>query len=429
MSAGEPPVAVFLGPSLSLEAASPLLEAVYLPPAQFGDVYRLIGGGMRAIVLVDGVFHGRAPVWQRELLYAMESGIRVYGASSMGALRAAELHPHGMVGIGTVYEWYVTGEIDGDDEVALLHAGAEQRYRPLTEPLVNLRFNLREAATRGLVERDEAAAMTAELAAMPFWERTTSVLWDAPACRALDPPRLARLRAFFGRDAIDVKRRDAALALAEVARRERDPAPAATPTVVATIPGASHHDRFRLLERAFHRPGGEPIRGRALADRVLADPARRRLVRWSLAARFFARQWALDHDDVVSATTLAVLEDDALLSTLPDLEMEELRPVASRAAIARALPHVAAWCERSGAAPSPEVNAILTERFRGAIEHLTAQDQPSACDPFLRAVWAIERGPAYFGYATWTLAAELLGELQVTGALASLLGRWDQEDA
>ena len=100
---------------------------------------------VRAIVLVDGVFHGRAPVWQRELLCAMESGIRVYGASSMGALRAAELHAHGMVGLGTIYAWYVTGEIDGDDEVALLHAGAEQRYRPLTEPLVNLRFNLREA--------------------------------------------------------------------------------------------------------------------------------------------------------------------------------------------------------------------------------------------------------------------------------------------
>jgi hypothetical protein len=466
------PIVVFLGPSLPREEASSLLDARYLPPAQFGDVYRQVGDGVRAVVLIDGVFHGRAPVWHREIICAIENGIRVYGASSMGALRAAELRPHGMVGIGTIYEWYAAGEIDGDDEVALLYADVDQRYRLLSQPLVNLRFNLREAATRGLVAPPQAAAITADLAALPFWERTTVALWDTPTCRALDPDRLAGLRAFFERDWVDLKRRDAARALEEVARREREPAPAALPA--APTAGASHHDRFRLLEREFRRDDGEPIRGRALVERVLADPARRRLVRWSLFARFFARRWSLDHDDVVSAAALAAgsppppspdrlreisltaaehaalasrsdlwtwlvsqpaarfgllqtLQDEALLSSLPDVGVEALRPVASRAALARALPYVAAWCERSGAAPPPEEEATLADRWRAALEHLVAQGHPSACAPFLHAVWALDRGPVHFGYATWSLASELLGELQIAGAVASLAGLLEGE--
>jgi len=80
-------VAVFLGPSLTQDEAAALLDARYLPPAQFGDVYRLIGSGVRAIVVIDGVFHGRAPVWQREILAAMRAGLRVYGARAWGTSR------------------------------------------------------------------------------------------------------------------------------------------------------------------------------------------------------------------------------------------------------------------------------------------------------------------------------------------------------
>lgn len=506
MNAGEAAIAVFLGPSTP-EGASPLVNATYLPPAQFGDVYRLIGGGIRAVVLVDGVFHGRAPVWQRELLYAMESGIRVYGASSMGALRAAELHHHGMIGIGTIYEWYATGEIDGDDEVALLYAGAEHRYRSLTEPLVNLRYNLREAVAQGIVELAEAAAMLADMAAMPFWERTRSAFWETPACRALEPSRSARLRAFFEREAIDLKRRDAALALAEVARRERERAPGVGPEISQSPSGPSYHDSFRLLERAFRPASGETIRGRVISDRILAAPARRRtestgdaaprprpeqhdgrsqdrleargrsrLVRWSLAARFFAWQWALTDADIVAsaareeparatlpgaaelcARSLTVaehaarstrarlwawlldqpvdrfglsssLQDEALLSALPDVDMAALQPLAARAGIARALPYVAAWCERCGAQPPLDTMAALEARWRTALDRLASQGQASDCEPFLHAVWALDKGPVHFGYATWSVASELLGELQIIGAVGPLLDAWDRED-
>ena len=69
----------------------------------------------------------------------MEEGIQVLGASSMGALRAAELHGFGMIGYGTIFEWYRDGLIDGDDEVALWHEPEEgEKYRKERKSLENL---------------------------------------------------------------------------------------------------------------------------------------------------------------------------------------------------------------------------------------------------------------------------------------------------
>ena len=42
----------------------------------------------------------------REILAAVRKGVRVVGASSMGALRAAEMDTLGMTGIGEVYRMY-----------------------------------------------------------------------------------------------------------------------------------------------------------------------------------------------------------------------------------------------------------------------------------------------------------------------------------
>ncbi|MHC5861232.1 TfuA-like protein, partial [Nostoc sp.] len=125
-------VAVFLGPSLTQKQARQILHADYYPPACKGDIYRIMAFGVETIVLIDGLFHNTPSVWQRELVDALEEGIQVLGASSMGALRAAELHNFGMIGYGKVFEWYRDGVHDGDDEVALLHGLPEAEFRPLS---------------------------------------------------------------------------------------------------------------------------------------------------------------------------------------------------------------------------------------------------------------------------------------------------------
>ena len=48
----------------------------------------------------------------------MAAGTQVFGAASMGALRAAELAPFGMIGVGAIFAAYRDGRLTGDDEVA-----------------------------------------------------------------------------------------------------------------------------------------------------------------------------------------------------------------------------------------------------------------------------------------------------------------------
>ncbi|MEQ8660580.1 MAG: TfuA-like protein, partial [Gammaproteobacteria bacterium] len=221
------PLAVFLGPSLAPATARTLRPANYYPPVRMGDIYRLLASGVETIVIIDGVFHQSTPVWQREILAALEAGIRVVGGASMGALRAAELAPYGMEGVGTIYGWYRDGIIDGDDEVALVHADAELGYRAVSEPLVNLRHNLARAHARGLIDASAHDALVACAKAACFSERSWRALAAAAPWQDLPRPRRAALDAFVAGALEDLKRADALAVLAHLGAAR--PAPAAPP--------------------------------------------------------------------------------------------------------------------------------------------------------------------------------------------------------
>lgn len=146
-------IAAFLGPSLPAREARGVRV---LPPARQGDVWRALEQGAAAIALIDGVFESQPSVWHREILDALDAGVPVFGGASMGALRAAELHTLGMVGVGRIFRWYRDGEVIDDAEVALLHAGAEHGHRALTVPQVNVRWSAQQTLpprqARALIE-------------------------------------------------------------------------------------------------------------------------------------------------------------------------------------------------------------------------------------------------------------------------------------
>lgn len=143
----------FLGPSLPKTQA---LGFRVLPPAQQGDVWRALRLRPSVIALIDGVFESRPSVWHHEVLDALDAGVAMFGGASMGALRAAELHTFGMVGVGRIFRWYRDGDVIDDSEVALLHGDAEHGYRQLTVPLVNIRWaasqTMRPGAARKVVD-------------------------------------------------------------------------------------------------------------------------------------------------------------------------------------------------------------------------------------------------------------------------------------
>lgn len=162
----------FLGPSLpSAEARRVAGPVTLLPPAARGDVWRALASRPAAIALVDGVFEARPAVWHRELLEALEAGVAVFGAASMGALRACELAPFGMVGVGQVFRWFRDGQLVDDGEVALLHGDVGEAYLPLTVPLVNVRWIAKVARAQGILKAAEATALIGAAAGLFYQDR------------------------------------------------------------------------------------------------------------------------------------------------------------------------------------------------------------------------------------------------------------------
>jgi len=176
-----------------------------LPPASRGDVARLVAGHdgpPGTIILADGRFGDVLAVGHRELLAAIGGGWQVWGVASMGAIRAAELHPYGMRGAGAVFR-YMRDTMAPDDEVAVLH-GPGPRYRPMSEALVDLRGVLEVLTKQNALTESQAVTIAGRLADLWFGERTLPLLVDLCRQQAGDQaavavvallPRLARLRA------------------------------------------------------------------------------------------------------------------------------------------------------------------------------------------------------------------------------------------
>jgi hypothetical protein len=300
-------VVVFLGPSLSADEARRLGPCRVLPPARAGDVLAVLPERPLVIALVDGVFDTVPSVWQHELLLALEAGVAVFGGASMGALRAAELAPHGVVGVGRIFRWVQEGIVVDDGDVALLHGDAEHGFRPLTLPLVNVRAAAEDARVEGLLSAREARALLAAGESFRYTERS----WPRVLAAArLGEAARARLRAFLPR-ARDPKADDARACLAAAigfARARRQGAP---PPARPGVPTPSHVRRARLRHaRTVHPDGGAVPSGEVLAavarrpdaGRLAAEGLRRAL----LAA--LARSAGLrPHPDDVEAALAAWL--------------------------------------------------------------------------------------------------------------------------
>ena len=251
---------VFLGPSLPAQEARRLAPCTVLPPARQGDVWRALRLRPRAIALVDGVFEAQPSVWHHELLAALEAGVAVFGGASMGALRAAELAPHGMVGVGRIFAWYRDGEVVDDAEVALLHADAEHGWRPLTVPLVNVRHVAERARAARVLTRSAATVLVEAAEALFYQERTwPRVLerlrpqWPASTRAAWD--------AWFPSGAEDLKQRDAMACLQAAAAFVASGAPA---SVGARQQPSSLVRRRRLVDDVTRVRGGQVSSGRVL---------------------------------------------------------------------------------------------------------------------------------------------------------------------
>jgi hypothetical protein len=200
---------IFLGPTLNRAIAARICSADFRPPAAMGDVTRAAEVGAETIVLIDGVFEDRPSVWHKEILWALSNGIGVVGAASMSALRAAELHDHGMLGHGEIYEAYASGEITDDDEVAVVHGPAETGFMPLTDAMVDIRDAIGQAKAVGVLTPAAAEATIACAKAQHFKVRNLNKVVQSVLLQSHSSLQMKEILTWFANRPAGAKARDA----------------------------------------------------------------------------------------------------------------------------------------------------------------------------------------------------------------------------
>lgn len=159
-------IIIYAGLSLKFEEAQEILdshgdiEVIYKRPIKRGDLAEALKENPDIIGIIDGVFHQNSAVGHKEILNIINSGVEVYGASSMGALRASELDSLGMTGIGYVYEQYASGAVTSDDDVAVMLDS--ESLEALSEPLINMDYVFKNAVSEKIItqsQKDELIAI------------------------------------------------------------------------------------------------------------------------------------------------------------------------------------------------------------------------------------------------------------------------------
>jgi hypothetical protein len=240
MNRAAPTAVIFAGPSLppAVRPSDPALE--WRPPVKQGEVYRAALARPAIIGIIDGYFEVTPTVWHKEILWAMTQGIHVYGSASIGALRAAELAPFGMIGVGRVFAAYRDGSLADDDEVAVLHGPEALGYPAVTEAMVNICATLERALADGVVARALASRLGEIGKGLFYKERSWEAIFRRAAAAGLPPEPLAELAAWLPSRQLNRKQADA---LEMVAAIRAHLAAGVTPLAVA----------FRFQDTGYHR--------------------------------------------------------------------------------------------------------------------------------------------------------------------------------
>jgi hypothetical protein len=199
-----PRAVIFVGPSL--RTRGPIHpDLCFEAPAVRGDLDRAADRGVAWIGLVDGELFQRAAVTPREVRAVAARGVRLWGAASVGALRAVEC-PDAMTGIGRVFEAYRDGRLVGDDEVAMTYD--RETYAVVASPLVNIRAAFAAGVVAGWWPRAAAERAVAAVQRLPFHARDRAAILAAASAAQLPRERVLQVLAD---PANDVKTADARL--------------------------------------------------------------------------------------------------------------------------------------------------------------------------------------------------------------------------
>ena len=185
---------IFLGPSLSREKARKILDADYRLPAKKGDLLQLILKEVDIVGLVDGYFLQDYPPTPIEVYNLVRKrNVKVFGSSSLGALRAVELGKYGMIGIGKIFRLFRDGILESDDEVAVTFTDYTN-YK--SEALIDIRYNLFLAKKYKIIDNKTGSSILKVSKRTYFPYRTYEDILDK--CKLKYPEINSQVESFRG---------------------------------------------------------------------------------------------------------------------------------------------------------------------------------------------------------------------------------------
>lgn len=198
---------VFLGPSLDVETARTLLEADYRPPVVQGDVISaVISDRPDVIAIADGVVKEDYAVWHKELLFALEKGVTLFGAAGIGALRAVEIPQ--MTGVGTVYHWFRDEHLETNDAVQCVWTQSGHACTRTSEPLVNIRATLDAALHSEILSERERDLLLTIAQSRYYPDRSFAKIFSEAESQGMDTAALSEAMKFARDHYVDIQRQD-----------------------------------------------------------------------------------------------------------------------------------------------------------------------------------------------------------------------------
>jgi hypothetical protein len=204
-----------------------LPHAVVCGPVRRGDILRDIADGFHVIGIIDGVFFQELAVSPSEILDALRFGIKVFGSSSIGALRAVELAPQGMVGVGEVYRYIDRAGIFLDDWLGQTFS-EQKEEEPLSAAKIDFVLELDRLLEKKKIRPDAYARVLRELRKTHFSDWNARAFQENISKRW--PGSIPRFKS--GR----AKRGDAVALLREIARHSNSVKQFYKPTVSTRKP-------------------------------------------------------------------------------------------------------------------------------------------------------------------------------------------------
>ncbi|HYL81593.1 MAG TPA: TfuA domain-containing protein, partial [Candidatus Acidoferrum sp.] len=274
-----------------------------------------------AIGIIDGYFECVPAVWHKEILWAMTHGIHVYGSASMGALRAAELAPFGMEGVGAIFEGFRDGRLEDDDEVAVAHGPAEMGYRLASVAMVNIRSTLAAAVKERVIPPRTGAAIERIGKRLFYADRTYERLLEDAASEGLPGRELRAFREWLPHGEVNQKRLDALAMLRAMRERlaeNREPKRVLYPFEYTDMwdHACRHAGRFA---RAAENPPDTVVLDRLLDElRLEGEPygrARREALLRFLAVERAWQQGISITEELLGSTVAAFRRERGLMET------------------------------------------------------------------------------------------------------------------